>query len=61
MGTAVLSNGVSYFIPDSDLVFFKQLAERMNWNTVAKEVAKTKTSKRKSWVDEFAGKWQGIW
>lgn len=34
MNTAVLSDGVSYYIPNSDLAFFKELAARMKWKIV---------------------------
>ncbi len=41
MSTAVLSNGVSYYIPQADLSFFKELAERMKWQIVDKVKKKT--------------------
>lgn len=59
MNTAILSDGTSYYIPNSDLSFFKELALRMKWQVVDKKkpTASTATAS-KSWVDEFAGKWQ---
>ncbi len=57
MSTAVLANGTTYYIPQADLTFFTELAERMKWQVIGK-MQKTGTSAAKSWVDEFAGKWQ---
>ena len=59
MNTVILSDGTSYYIPNSDLSFFKELALRMKWQVVDKKkpTASTATAS-KSWVDEFAGKWQ---
>ncbi len=34
MNTAILANGVSYYIPQSDLTFFTELAKRMKWKQV---------------------------
>lgn len=31
MNTVILSDGTSYYIPNSDLSFFKELALRMKW------------------------------
>ena len=56
MEIAVLPNGVSYRIPQSDLSFFKKLAERMNWPVVVTENKSVQTTSN-TWVDEFAGKW----
>lgn len=61
MSTAILSNGTSYYIPQADLTFFTELAERMKWQIIDKmKKASTSpsTTTAKSWVDEFAGKWQ---
>lgn len=59
MNTAVLPNGVSYYIPQADLSFFKELAERMKWQIVDKTKNNSATaSSQESWVDAFAGKWQ---
>ena len=55
MDTAILANGESYYIPLSDVGFFKELASRMKWKTT-KEAEEA--SNAKSWVDDFAGKWQ---
>lgn len=35
MNTAILSNGTSYYIPQADLTFFTELAERMKWQPVS--------------------------
>lgn len=45
MNTAVLSNGTSYYIPQSDLSFFTELAERMKWQLVSKVKKANKTAK----------------
>ena len=45
MSTAVLSNGTSYYIPQSDLSFFTELAERMKWKIVSKVKKANKTAK----------------
>lgn len=45
MSTAVLSNGTSYYIPQSDLSFFMELAERMKWKIVSKVKKANKTAK----------------
>lgn len=37
MNTAILSDGTSYYIPNSDLSFFKELALRMKWQIVDKK------------------------
>ncbi len=59
MNTAILSDGTSYYIPNSDLSFFKELALRMKWQVVdKKKPTVTTATASKSWVDEFAGKWQ---
>lgn len=58
MNTAVLPNGVCYNIPLSDVTFFKELAARMKWEIVDKAKKVSMPSRSKSWVDEFAGKWQ---
>ncbi len=58
MSTAVLADGVSYYIPNSDLAFFKDLAARMKWKIVDKTKKTVQTSSTKSWVDAFVGKWQ---
>ncbi len=58
MNTAVLSDGISYYIPSSDLTFFKELAARMKWEVVSKMKKTPKVSTTSSWVDNFAGKWQ---
>ena len=57
MNTAILDDGVSYYIPKSDLAFFKELASRMKWQIVEK-AKPTVVNAGKSWVDDFAGKWQ---
>ncbi len=36
MSTAILPNGTSYYIPQADLSFFMELAERMKWQIVSK-------------------------
>lgn len=36
MNTAILPDGVSYYIPNADLTFFKELAARMKWELVEK-------------------------
>ncbi len=59
MNTVILSDGTSYYIPNSDLSFFKELALRMKWQVVDKKKPTASTATvSKSWVDEFAGKWQ---
>ena len=58
MNTAILSDGVSYYIPNADLTFFKELAARMKWDLVEKTTKSKKASSSTSWVDNFAGKWQ---
>lgn len=58
MNTAILSDGISYYIPSTDLTFFKELAARMNWEIVNKMKKSPKVSTTSSWVDNFAGKWQ---
>lgn len=58
MSTAVLADGVSYYIPNSDLAFLKDLAARMKWKIVDKTKKTVQTSSTKSWVDAFVGKWQ---
>ncbi len=58
MSTALLADGVSYYIPDSDLTFFKELAARMKWEIIGKTKRAIQTSSKKTWVDAFAGKWQ---
>lgn len=60
MNTAVLSDGISYYIPNADLTFFKELAARMKWELVGKtkDVKKTSSAISSSWVDDFAGKWK---
>lgn len=45
MNTAILSNGTSYYIPQSDLSFFTELAERMKWQLVSKVKKANKTAK----------------
>lgn len=57
MNIAILEDGVSYSIPKSDLQFFKELAARMKWQIIDKAKAVSGQSS-KSWVDDFAGKWQ---
>ncbi len=57
MNTAVLSNGVSYYIPQTDLSFFKELAEKMKWQIIGTAKKSLPTSS-KTWVDDFAGKWR---
>lgn len=57
MNTAVLPNGVSYYIPQADLSFFLELAGRMKWKIIDKTKKKAPASCN-SWVDAFAGKWQ---
>ena len=37
MNTVILSDGTSYYIPYSDLSFFKELALRMKWQVVDKK------------------------
>ena len=37
MNTVILSDGTSYYIPNSDLSFFKELALRMKWQVVDKK------------------------
>ena len=34
MNTVILSDGTSYYIPNSDLSFFKELALRSNYSAV---------------------------
>ena len=58
MSTAVLSDGTSYYIPQADLSFFTELAERMKWQIIDKMKKSGTASSTKSWVDAFAGKWQ---
>lgn len=59
MNIAILSDGTSYYIPNSDLSFFKELALRMKWQIVDKKKTTAPTATvSKSWVDDFAGKWQ---
>ena len=59
MNTAVLADGTSYYIPNSDLSFFKELALRMKWQVVDKKKTTAPTAiVSKSWVNDFAGKWQ---
>ncbi len=58
MSTAVLPNGTSYYIPQADLSFFMELAERMKWQIIDKMKKSGTTANTKSWVDTFAGKWQ---
>lgn len=58
MNTAVLSDGVSYYIPTADLTFFKELAARMKWEIVGKAKKSKTVAPTSSWVDSFAGKWQ---
>lgn len=58
MNTAVLSNGISYYIPKADLTFFKELAARMKWEIVGKAKRSKTVASTSSWVDSFAGKWQ---
>lgn len=58
MNTAVLSDGISYYIPSADLTFFKELAARMKWEVVSKMKKSQQVSTTSSWVDNFAGKWQ---
>ena len=58
MNTAVLSDGVSYYIPTADLTFFKELAARMKWEIVGKVKKSKAVASTSSWVDGFAGKWQ---
>ena len=58
MNTAVLSDGISYYIPSADLTFFKELAARMKWEVVSKMKKAPKVSTTSSWVDNIAGKWQ---
>lgn len=36
MNTAILPDGVSYYIPEADLAFFKELAAKMKWGIVDK-------------------------
>ena len=45
MSTAILSNGTSYYIPQSDLSFFTELAERMKWQIVSKVKKTDRTAK----------------
>lgn len=35
MNTAILPDGTSYYIPQADLTFFTELAERMKWQPVS--------------------------
>lgn len=58
MSTAVLANGTSYYIPQADLTFFTELAERMKWQIIDKQKMTDASAAAKSWVDGFAGKWQ---
>ncbi len=58
MSTAILSNGTSYYIPQADLSFFTELAERMKWQIIDNMKKIGSSSTAKSWVDDFAGKWQ---
>ena len=58
MNTAILPDGVSYYIPNADLTFFKELAARMKWELVEKTKKRKNVSSATSWVDSFAGKWQ---
>ena len=58
MNTAVLADGLNYYIPSSDLTFFKELAERMRWRIIDTTKKAAQVSSQKSWVDAFAGKWQ---
>ncbi|WP_308441539.1 hypothetical protein [Prevotella sp.] len=37
MNTVILSDGTSYYIPNSDLSFFKELALRKKWQVVDKK------------------------
>lgn len=55
MKIAILSNGECYYIPQADLKFFKELAERMKWRLVGNSET---VSAPKAWVDGLAGKWQ---
>ena len=48
MSTTVLSNGTSYYIPQSDLSFFTELAERMKWKIVSKVKKANKAAKLNS-------------
>lgn len=57
MNTAILPDGVSYYIPEADLAFFKELAAKMKWGIVDKEGKKQEASSV-SWVNEFADKWK---
>ena len=54
MTTAVLSNGLSFLIPSSDVEFFKALAKKMGWTAINQE---KKDALSGTWVDSFAGKW----
>ena len=45
MSIAILSNGTSYYIPQSDLSFFTELAERMKWQIVSKVKKTDRTAK----------------
>lgn len=59
MNTVILSDGTSYYIPNSDLSFFKELALRMKWQVVDKKKTTAPNAiVGKSWVNDFAGKWQ---
>ncbi len=53
MSTAVLPNGVSYYIPQTDLSFFKELAERMKWQIVEKVKKKSAKAEieKSPWAD----------
>ena len=53
MNTAVLSDGISYYIPSADLTFFKELAARMKWEVVSKMKKSQQVSTTSSWVDNL--------
>ena len=55
MTTAILNNGSCYSIPEYDVEFFRAIAKKMGWTATPMTVKK---ESKKSWVDQFAGKWQ---
>lgn len=58
MNTAILPDGVSYYIPKADLPLFTELARRMKWQIVDKRNLSRSKPLTGVWVDSFAGKWQ---
>lgn len=60
MTTAILTNGLQYAIPNSDVDFFEKLARKMGWKLYKPEIQKPQDMEltSMSWVDEFVGKWQ---